>query len=31
MVFEVPQGDAGLSMVYEPFEGDRLGTVTVTL
>jgi Domain of unknown function (DUF4352) len=31
MVFEVPQGDRGIHMVYEPFERERLGTVTVTL
>jgi Domain of unknown function (DUF4352) len=30
MVFYVPQGDTGLSLVYEPFERG-LGTVTVTL
>jgi len=31
MVFEVPQGDRGIRMVYEPYERERLGTVTVTL
>jgi hypothetical protein len=30
LVFEVPQGDTGLSLVYEPFERN-LGTVTVHL
>ncbi len=31
MVFEVPRGDGGIRMVYEPYERERLGTVTVTL
>lgn len=31
MVFEVPQGVRGIRMVYEPYERQRLGTVTVTL
>jgi len=31
MVFEVPQGDGGIRMAYEPYERERLGTVTVTL
>ena len=30
MVVQVPQGDSGLSLVYEPFERG-LGTITVTL
>ena len=31
MVFQVPQGDPGLSLVYEPFEHRTTGTITVTL
>jgi Domain of unknown function (DUF4352) len=31
MVFQVPQGDEGLGLVYEPFERRSLGTITVTL
>jgi Domain of unknown function (DUF4352) len=31
MPFQVPQGDNGLKLVYEPFERRNLGTVTVTL
>jgi len=30
LVFQVPQGDSGLSLVYEPFERN-VGTVNVTL
>jgi hypothetical protein len=30
LVFEVPRGDSGLSLLYEPFERN-VGTVTVTL
>ena len=31
LVFEVPEGDRGLSLVYEPFEERTVGTVTVSL
>ena len=31
MVFQVPQGDTGLSLIYEPFEQRSIGTITVTL
>ena len=31
MVFQVPQGDPGLSLQYEPFEQRSIGTITVTL
>jgi hypothetical protein len=30
LVFQIPQGDSGIGMVYEPFERDA-GTVTVAL
>jgi hypothetical protein len=30
MMFEVSQGDTGLTLVYQPFERDS-GTITVTL
>ena len=30
LVFEVPRGDSGLNLLYEPFERD-VGTVTVSL
>jgi hypothetical protein len=31
LVFEVPRGDSGLSLVYEPFEKRNVGTVTMSL
>lgn len=30
MVYEVPEGDTGLKLVYEPFESRTVGSVTVT-